>query len=296
MDAGDFISAASALVAAAAAVVGWWQAHSARRAVKAAEEQVNVMRDQVALERSLRDDSIRPRFEVTHTTAMRLRGGEGRLAVEVTQTTGVPLDDVKVELYAGSRQVMPDESDNSVYTCLYSAPGSKITVRAHLDAETAQASAIRVELSGTEARGTRRWAERLVAHPAVTDSGSVFTARREERLRRRMDTVADTPWIQEDVTAVLRQLDETQASLKDRAALSHELLAQLVEGDIADRNITSVIESLLFPDLPAHLLRQEHVPPPGVGPDGAAPAEVAPDDVPPSVGTGPEDDPDREIA
>ncbi len=35
MDAGDSISAVSALVAAAAAVVGWWQAHSARRTVKA---------------------------------------------------------------------------------------------------------------------------------------------------------------------------------------------------------------------------------------------------------------------
>jgi hypothetical protein len=169
MDAGDSISAASALVAAAAAAVGWWQANSARRAGKAAEEQVNVMRDQLALERSLRDDGLRPRFQVTNTTTMLLPGGEGgRLAVEVAQTTGVPLDDVKVELYVGSRQIVPDESDGSVYTCLYSAPGNKITVRAHLDAETAQTPAIRVELSGTEARGTRRWAERLIAHPAVT--------------------------------------------------------------------------------------------------------------------------------
>ncbi|MFF0516169.1 hypothetical protein [Streptomyces sp. NPDC004250] len=84
MDAGDIISAASALVAAAAAGVGWWQAHSARRAVKAAEDQgiamrdqvkaaeaqVKVMRDQLTLERSLRDDGIRPRFGVTHAETM----------------------------------------------------------------------------------------------------------------------------------------------------------------------------------------------------------------------------------
>lgn len=228
---------------------------------------------------------------------MLLPSGEGRLAVEVAQTTGVPLDDVKVELYAGSRQVMPDESDDGVYTCLYSAPGSKIFVRAHLDAETAQAPAIRVELSGTEARGTRRWAERLVAHPAVTDSG-LLTARREVLLRE----IAHDPLIQEymvparqeDVTAVLRQLDESQAS--DRAARSRELLAQLVEGGIIDDDVTSVIESLLFPDLPAHLLRQEHAHPSGDGPDGAAPAQVATDDVPPGIDTDPEDDPDRKIA
>ncbi|MFC9879661.1 hypothetical protein ACFVJW_08640 [Streptomyces libani] len=170
MDAGDSISAVSALVAAAAAVVGWWQAHSARRTVKASEEQVNVMRDQLALERTLRDDSIRPRFEVVHTTAMLLPGGGGRLTVEVLQTTGVPLDEVKVELFAGGRQIVPDESADSVYGSLYSAPGSKFTVRAHLDEQTAQAPAIRVELSGTEARGTRQWAARLVAHPAVTAS------------------------------------------------------------------------------------------------------------------------------
>ncbi|WP_435860919.1 hypothetical protein [Streptomyces nigrescens] len=170
MDAGDSISAVSALVAAAAAVVGWWQARSARRTVKASEEQVNVMRDQLALERTLRDDSIRPRFEVVHTTAMLLPGGGGRLTVEVIQTTGVPLDDVKVELFAGGRQIVPDESADSVYASLYSAPGSKFTVRAHLDEQTAQVPAIRVELSGTEARGTRQWAERLVAHPAVTAS------------------------------------------------------------------------------------------------------------------------------
>ncbi|MGY5129964.1 hypothetical protein [Streptomyces nigrescens] len=179
MDAGDSISAASALVAAAAAVVGWWQAHSARRTVKASEEQVHVMRDQLALERSLRDDSIRPRFEVAHTTAMLLPGGEGRLTVEILQTTGVPLDDVKVELFAGSRQIVPDESANSVYTYLHSAPGSQFTVRAHLDAETAQAPAIRVELSGAEARGTRQWTARLIAHPVVTVSRLLGTHRDE---------------------------------------------------------------------------------------------------------------------
>ena len=164
MDAGDFIAAASALVAAAAATVGWWQAHSARRAVETSEAQVNVMRDQLALERSLRDDSLKPRFEITHAATMQFPGNPGRLSVEIAQTSGVPLDDVQVELYAGSRQIAPDEATDTVY----SAPGSKITVRAHLDAGIAQTPAIRIELSGTEARGIRQWSERLVAHPTIT--------------------------------------------------------------------------------------------------------------------------------
>lgn len=169
MDAGDFISAASALVAAAAATVGWWQAHSARRAVGTAEAQVNVMREQLALERSLRDDSLQPRFEIAHATTMLSRGGEGRgagrLTVEIAQTAGVPLDDVKVELYAGNRLIAPDEANDIVY----SAPGCRITVRAHLNAEIAQTPVIRIELSGTEARSTRQWSKRLVAHPETVN-------------------------------------------------------------------------------------------------------------------------------
>lgn len=122
------------------------------------------MRDQLALERSLRDDSLKPRFEVTHAATMQFPGNPGRLSGDIAQTAGVPLDDVKVELYAGSRRIAPDEANDTVY----SAPGSKITVRAHLDAGIAQTPAIRIELSGTEARGNRRWSERLVAHPAIT--------------------------------------------------------------------------------------------------------------------------------
>lgn len=150
-----------------------------RGQVKAAEEQVKVMRDQLALEH------IRPRFEVTHTTTMPLRGGGGRLVIEVAQTTGVPLDDVKVELYAGSRQIMTDESHDSIRTPLYSAPGSKITFRAHLDVEAVQAPAVRVELSGTEAQGTRQWAERLFAHPVLTDDRLLTDGRTASGLPRR---------------------------------------------------------------------------------------------------------------
>ncbi|WP_371800385.1 hypothetical protein [Streptomyces sp. NBC_01707] len=266
MDAGDSISAASAIVAAAAAVVGWWQAHSARRTVKASEEQVNVMRDQLALERSLRDDSIRPRFEVAHTTAMLLPGGGGRLTVEVIQTTGVPLDDVKVELFAGGRQIVPDESADSVY--LYSAPGSKITVRAHLDEQTAQAPAIRVELSGTEARGTRQWAARLVAHPAVTAS-RLLGAHRDEHpgvttsgLPRRVPRADQVAGPRHGGPQVSRAPDDVRGRLSN-----------LRRGIQRGRNTGSDTNSQSsVPDSNQHQKRS------GIGPGGAASAK----DVPPS--------------
>ncbi|BDM70223.1 hypothetical protein HEK616_37100 [Streptomyces nigrescens] len=199
MDTGDLISAVSALVAAIAAGVGWWQAHSARRAVKAAEEQANAMRDQVkAAEEQvsvMRDqivlEHMRPRFEVTHATTMLLPRGGGRLVIEVAQLTGVPLDDVKVELHVGSRQVMTDGAHDGVHTCLYSAPGSKLTFRAHLDVEAAQAPAVRVELSGTEAQGTRQWAERLIAHPVLTDNRLLTEGRTAAGLPRRASSSRD---------------------------------------------------------------------------------------------------------
>ncbi|MGW2082304.1 hypothetical protein ACWCOW_36235 [Streptomyces sp. NPDC001939] len=275
MDTGDVISAASAAVAALAAIVGWWQARSAKGAVKAAEEQVHVMRDQLALERSLRDDGIRPRFEITHTTIMVLSGGDGRLTIEIAQIQGVPLDDVEVELFAGTRQIVPAEAGDSASTRLYSAPGSRITLRAHLDAEIAQARSIRVELIGTQARGSRRWGQRLIAHPDVTESGLLtdLRQRRELEQRLRLDqgqlggmclSTAETlpeDWQEDDETRRSREL----------------MMFHILQGDLTEIDLTDVIASLqrlLYPNSLAQLPR------PAESPGRPAPEEATCDDLP----------------
>lgn len=245
------------------------QANVMRDQVKAAEEQVNVMRDQIVLEH------MRPRFEVTHTTTMLLPRGGGRLVIEVAQITGVPLDDVKVELYVGSRQVMTDESHDSVRTCLYSAPGSKITFRAHLDVEAAQAPAVRVELSGTEAQGTRQWAERLIAHPVLTDNRLLTEGRTAAGLPRRASSgrdrysVNDERWRQGEVS---RAPDDVRGRLSN-----------LRRGVQRGRSVGS--EAKGQGSGPDNASRQD------VRPGGTASAGVAPDAA--SNDTGPEDDSSR---
>ncbi|MEU5778681.1 hypothetical protein ABZ819_36010 [Streptomyces venezuelae] len=173
MEAGDYIAAGGALVAAAAACVASWQVVVARQASRAADlqaraalAQAELLREQFAHERVLRDQADSPAFAVRETDVHHGNGAPDIIAV-VKQTGGSPVAEARVTVHLNDEPAaLVDSAEDGVLTWRHTAPGATRTLKIRTTDRHRGELEIRVDLECSEADedGGRTWSCRVIGY------------------------------------------------------------------------------------------------------------------------------------